>query len=132
MSEPTAIRELRTAYKAILILLMINNIAGIALNPLSFFLGLIFGLAIPGAFLAVHYTAAAMRREPLIDGIIPLIAIAYNIFIYNLLSDNLLKAETIGGTAWPIINITLNGIVLGIAVYAHYKLKSIHKHTLNN
>lgn len=132
MDEPTAIRELRMAYKVILILLMINNIAGIVLNPLPFLLGLIFGLGIPGVFLALHYTVAAMRKKPLIDGIIPPITIVYNIFIYCLFSDEFFKGEIIGGTAWPVINIALSTIALGIAISAHYKSKSILKHHLNN
>lgn len=106
--------DIRIAYKVTIWLLLSNNIAGIALNPIAFFYSIVFLLGIPGAGFLIHYIISASRKEPVMVLGIHLSAILYNYLIYHALG-NVIKntnEEIIGGTTWPELNIILSAMAL--------------------
>lgn len=100
--------DIRIAYKVTIWLLLSNNIAGIALNPMAFLYSLVFLLGIPGAGFTTHYFISAVRKEQTMVALFHLCAIVYNILIWTMLKADI--GFIIGGAIWPIINIVLSSI----------------------
>lgn len=115
-------------YRAVIWLLVSNNVAGIALNPVSALYSAVFILGIPGIFLAGYYLVMAMRKTPPLHFLIHVCAIGYNIAIYFFLSDKDIVTEIIGGTVWPLVNIALSIGACGLASLHFLKLNIPGKH----
>jgi len=124
MNESTTTRDLRHGYKIIIILLCVNSITGIAFNPSPFLFSIVMGLGIPGAVFTLYYLFIAFRSKPLMVMLPHPLAILYNIFIYDIFSDQGIHRRITGGTTWPVINIVLSVIALAIAIIAYCKSRS--------
>lgn len=115
-------RDITNAYRAIIWLLVSNNIAGIALNPKHFIWSLFLVVGIPGLGLLLYYFFVAIKNKPPLHFLLHLCAIAYNVIIYFMLSDRDIHQGVIGGAIWPIINICLSIAACGLASIKYIKL----------
>lgn len=119
MTHAQLSKELRNTYKIVLWLLLSNNIAGTALNPMIFVASLVFVIGIPGAILLIHYLFASLRKEPVMLIVPHVGAIGYNVVIWLMLRDAGLN-DIIGGEIWPAINVILSSVALIPAGFNFY------------
>lgn len=115
-------RDITNAYRAIIWLLVSNNIAGIALNPFLFMVSVYIMVGIPGLGLLLYYFLVAIKNKPPLHFLLHHCAIAYNVIIYFMLSDRDIHQGVIGGAIWPLINICLSIAACGLASIQYQKL----------
>lgn len=116
----TAIRQI---YWGILVLLVVNNLGGIALNFQVFLISISGVIGIPGAVLTAHYIIGMARRYTPTMYILPhLVGIVYNgVLFYLFKTDSMLAHWINGGALWPAINLALS-LVAFLLSTLHYFL----------